>query len=424
MRASSVRHIARGCVLAVSTMLGQGAASAQTCGSEYTVRDGDTLSSVAARAYGNPAQWTLIFYANQDRLGANVSLLVPGLAIRIPCPGGTSGAAAPATTPPATASQSLSGPAPDSQILISSVVRHMETLTADGYPPYTGRALEGGGMLTEVVTTALNIVKVESKGKFDFGISWVNDWSAHLNPLLLTRAFDVGFPWARPNCDDPQSLSADGQLRCQRFYFSEPLYEVVTTIFVRNDSKITALRGDLISGTTICRPTGYPTSDFDQNGRQWLREGKIKLMRPATVSECFKLLAAGNVDAVAVAELVGRSAAAVEGMGDTVRELDPPLSLTSLHVIVSKAHPYARTMLYYVNSGLAKLRSSGEYDQIVERHIARFWDSQVRPPSAAMAVTPAAAARPTEPPKAADPPKLGETPKQRDPAKPAESAKP
>jgi len=64
------------------------AAQAQTCGSDYTIKEGETLAQIAARVYGNPAQWTIIFYANQDRLGTNVSLLVPGFTLRLPCVGG------------------------------------------------------------------------------------------------------------------------------------------------------------------------------------------------------------------------------------------------------------------------------------------------------------------------------------------------
>src|SRR5262252_10547381 len=61
--------------------------AAQTCGTDYTIKEGETLAQIAARVYGNPAQWTVIFYANQDRLGTNESLLVPGLALRLPCIG-------------------------------------------------------------------------------------------------------------------------------------------------------------------------------------------------------------------------------------------------------------------------------------------------------------------------------------------------
>src|SRR5215475_5821767 len=71
------------------------ASQAQTCGTDYTIKEGETLAQIAARVYGNPAQWTIIFYANQDRLGTNVSLLVPGFTLRIPCVGGSQAPASP-----------------------------------------------------------------------------------------------------------------------------------------------------------------------------------------------------------------------------------------------------------------------------------------------------------------------------------------
>src|SRR5262245_39671981 len=57
-------------------------AAAQTCGTDYTIKEGETLAQIAARVYGNPTQWTIIFYANQDRLGTSESLLVPGFTLR------------------------------------------------------------------------------------------------------------------------------------------------------------------------------------------------------------------------------------------------------------------------------------------------------------------------------------------------------
>src|SRR5262245_35496956 len=85
---------------------------AQTCGTEYTIRDGETLAQIAGRVYGNPTQWTVIFYANQDRLGGNMSLLVPGLSIRLPCIGAGQGpaAAVPPPVSPPPASQAAAEP--------------------------------------------------------------------------------------------------------------------------------------------------------------------------------------------------------------------------------------------------------------------------------------------------------------------------
>ena len=64
------------------------AAQAQTCGSDYTFKEGESLIDVAARVYGSPSQWSLIFYANYNRIGANAFMLAPGFRLRIPCAAG------------------------------------------------------------------------------------------------------------------------------------------------------------------------------------------------------------------------------------------------------------------------------------------------------------------------------------------------
>jgi polar amino acid transport system substrate-binding protein len=376
-------------VVAAIAVLRPSATVAQTCGTDYTIKEGETLAQIAARVYGNPAQWTIVFYANQDRLGASVSLLVPGLALRLPCIGGMQQPSQP--LPPIATAPAQPQASSETAFLISSLLRRVEVLTADGFAPYTGRSLEGGGMLTQVISSAMGLIKDEAKGRFDYGISWVNDWAAHLNPLLLTRAFDVGFPWARPDCEGGTNLDQSSQFRCQRFFFSDPLYEVITGLFVRTNSRIKSLRNEEIAGTTLCRPAGQPVHELDQSGRNWVKDGKVTVIRPPTVDECFRLLDDGTVDGVVEAELVGRTSLTSLRLGDKVRMIDQPVALTTYHVLVSKSHPHARTILYYMNSSLERLRESGEYDRIVERHLARFWEAQGSP-HPALSITPA---RPT-----------------------------
>lgn len=49
----------------------------------YTIRPGDTLSSIAQQLYGDATEWRLLFEANRDRLASPESLQV-GVAIRVP----------------------------------------------------------------------------------------------------------------------------------------------------------------------------------------------------------------------------------------------------------------------------------------------------------------------------------------------------
>jgi hypothetical protein len=67
------------------------------------------------------------------------------------------------------------------------------------------------------------------------------------------------------------------------------------------------------------------------------------------------------------------------GLTDKVRMLDHPVALTTYHVLISKSHPHARTILYYINASLEKLREKGEYDRIIERHLNKFWEAQALP---------------------------------------------
>ncbi len=50
----------------------------------YTIRSGDSLSTVASKFYKNPGKWKLIWRANRDQLGSNPDALQPGMKLRIP----------------------------------------------------------------------------------------------------------------------------------------------------------------------------------------------------------------------------------------------------------------------------------------------------------------------------------------------------
>lgn len=50
----------------------------------YTVRSGDTLSSIARNYYGDPNAWQVIFNANRDKIGSDPDSLQAGMVLRIP----------------------------------------------------------------------------------------------------------------------------------------------------------------------------------------------------------------------------------------------------------------------------------------------------------------------------------------------------
>jgi polar amino acid transport system substrate-binding protein len=345
-------------------------AASQTCGTDYVIQEGETLGGIAQRVYGDSSQWSLIFYANQDRLGSNMTLLVPGQPVRIPCAGSAERPDVQAETP---ATQST--PPGPTDFVLSSMIRHIEFLTAEGYTPFADRTLQNGGLLLDLLTISMGQIEEQAKGSFTHNISWVNDWAAHLNPLLITRAFDVGIPWTKPDCSDGPALDTSSRYRCEKFFFSDPLYEDVTALFLSNNSPINFYTDDEILGKTLCQTRGSSTFHLNRRGRAWLTDSKVILMQPQTAEECFRLLENGTVDGVVISDLTGRAIAVSMGILDRIRVAERPVHIETMHAVIAKTHPHARAILYYINSSFARLRESGQYDNIVSSHLGRFWTS-------------------------------------------------
>ncbi|KIC10700.1 ABC transporter substrate-binding protein [Leisingera sp. ANG-M1] len=317
------------------------AAAWAICDVDYVAQPGDTLFSIAETHYGNRERWTLVYYRNQKLLaGATV---LPGRKLFIPC---VTGATAPDATP------------------LRQEKAELTLLTGSGYAPFTDRGLPGQGMVTELVNAALEL----APSPVSYSVSWEDDWSKHLFPMLDKKEFDMGFPWLKPDCE-----AEPGNERCVNFHFSEPVMTMPIMLFVRSDSGFGYQEDADVEGKTLCRPAGYFTHDLNRIGRRWLDEGKITLVQPKTPGDCFRMVAEGKVDAAAVNLFLGANTIVQEDLRDTVVPLEKPLSEEGLHVVISKRHWRGTTHLYRINAGLQKLRGSGRFEEIMSRHLELFW---------------------------------------------------
>ncbi len=331
---------------------------AQTCGKAYKIRGGDSLFAIANRTYKDGFQWTVIYNANQSVLGSDPARIFPGTRIRVPCIDGSR--PAPEVTATAEPVPAAASPTTSSLLLV----------TASDYEPYTDEKLPQGGLVTDLLSTAFKKRNKEHGGP-KVNISWVNDWSAHL-PLAIANKFDGVFPWYRPDCEASE-LVGDAKYRCGNFKFSQPVFQVLILLFVKSDSDLKFESDSEIIGKTLCRPKGYFSFDFDQKGRNWLADGKVKLARPVTVAECFEMLDKGEVDAVSMNEITGKDAINDLKLGGKVVVLKRPMSVVGLHVLTSKTNPQGDKLIEHVNKAVASLRESGEYDALVEKHLAPYW---------------------------------------------------
>jgi len=238
-------------------------------------------------------------------------------------------------------------------------------VTGSDFAPFAHRALPEGGMITELVRLAIARAAPEREAD----VTFVDDWSAHLG-LLDQGAYDLGFPWYRPDCSKADRLSASMRRRCAGFEFSDPLFEVAIGYYVRaGDPLAGATAYDQLFGRKLCRPAGYFTFDLDQED---LSEPNVTRIIPPAAADCFTWLMRGEVDVVTLNKSLAEAGISRLGLDGRVAEIAALASSQTLHVIAPKGDAEGRAYLDLVNTGLADLRASGRWFEVVSRHLGAF----------------------------------------------------
>ncbi|MBO9468346.1 transporter substrate-binding domain-containing protein [Tropicibacter sp. R15_0] len=324
-------------------------AAAQSCDDEtYTVKPGETVFSIAEKRFGDPEKWTLIYYANQEMLQSSVFQIIPGDVLTIPCVPGQ---------------ETIKAEVTPYHVDVDKA--EIKLLTGTGRPPFADLNWLGQGMTTELV----HAVMEETPNPVKYSVTFEEDWSKQLFPLLDEKSFDMGFPWFKPDCD-----ATPDEPRCANFHFSDPVVEILVLLWVRKGKEFKWEQDSDIHGKTICRAAGQFTHDLDSPDRQWLSKGLINLERRNEFKGCFEALMAGEVDAVSANVFNGAHMVDKMGLRGEIEPLSRPLSVQTMHMIISKRHWRGTTMMYRFNAGLAKLRQSDRYNEIVNKHLKHFWD--------------------------------------------------
>ena len=263
----------------------------------------------------------------------------------------------------------VANPAPDLVPANAAVRRsypsnpELKLLTGGNYAPFTDQTLPGEGMVTELVHAALDL----GPSPVSYSITWENDWSRHLVPLLNDKAFDLGFPWLKPDCQ----ITPNDE-RCTNFLFSESLMTLPIMLFVREDRQFRYQSDADILGKSLRRPKGYFTHDLDRSDRRWLSKGLITFVEGKDPADCFKQVLLGTVDAATINLFSGANLILDMGLGSKILPLAKPLSQEGLYAVTSKAHWRGKTYLNRINAGLQTLKDEGRYQQIVSRHMELF----------------------------------------------------
>ena len=346
-------------------LLGGTAALAQEACTTYKVQPGDNLRYIARTAYGDADLYRLIYDANVATIGQKADLIEIGTELTLPCAEATAAAEPEAVTPVAATPEPAAVEAAPAATPATPTIRPIGFVTGNGYAPFADETLPGGGMMTQLVEMAV----FRADPSIPYGLTFINDWQAHLDALLPSGAYDLSFPWIRPNCEAPETLSPGDQARCNDFVFSGPFYEIVDGFFAMRDSGLgAATKYADFEGKRICRPEGFTTGVLDAAG---LTAATITLTRPVEATDCFRALAAGEVDLVSIDAEVGDSAAAELGLTAKVEQNPHLMTLLSLHVIAHKSNQRAVDMIGQLDVGLIEMYESGEWYDIVSTALAQ-----------------------------------------------------
>ncbi len=332
----------------------QASATAIDCGGDYTVRSGDFLSSIAKRAYGRADNFSLIYNANADRIGPNPALIKVGASLYIPCVNAALGKseANNAAIRRVATTEALPGPAEN---------RPIRVLTATDWAPFANEDQEQGGMLTEIVNLAL----AEADGEPEYQIDFVNDWSAHLSPLLTDHAYDFSIGWTQPNCALLDDLNDDSKFRCNNFNWSEPLYQQVVAYYTLAGAEDYTDHTQ-IKGMTVCRPAGYSTAMLEEVG---LAEPDITLVRPNGPEDCLAAVKSGEAQVALIATDVAEGLLSKEDDPSVVKLHEQLSYVSALRALIAKTHPRSEELVGTLNSGLTKIKDSGVWFSTVRRHM-------------------------------------------------------
>ena len=296
----------------------------------------------------------------------DISDVMPLAASVIPAPTkiGSASAVVPATMPVA-----VSNPAPVPGPVLPTARRsypanpELKLLTGGNYAPFTDQDLPGEGMVTELVHAALD----SDPSPVTYSVTWDNDWSGHLFPLLNDKTFDVGFPWLKPDC---QATPSDE--RCTNFLYSDPVISLPIMLFVREDNQFSFNSDADIVGKRLCRPQGYFTHDLERSDRRWLSKGLITLVEGKDPADCFRQVLMGNVDAATVNLFLGARLILDMDLRNAILPLEKPLSQEGLYLVTARSHWRGKTYVSRINAGLQKLKDEGRYQDIVSRHMELF----------------------------------------------------
>jgi polar amino acid transport system substrate-binding protein len=235
-------------------------------------------------------------------------------------------------------------------------------LVAGTVAPYADNALPAGGMITDLISQALESAVPD----WPYTVGFRGDWSPSAPTLHLDEAFDIGFPSIKPDCAPDAFMSARIRQVCEIYEFSRPILLAEVAYYGRNGDPV--LQGTSaidLSGQRVC--TGDERPETERNPLNTAAAYGPAEPAPA-LERCFEQLAGGKTDVVVGLKATGDATIDMLGLDGAVSEIEGLRSEQTLHAFAPKGNAYALEVLKSLDQGIGDLMISGRWFEIVSSH--------------------------------------------------------
>lgn len=316
---------------------------AQEACTSYVVSSGDTLRLISEHYYGTRDLSSIIYSANVGIIGDNPNSIAIGMDLSIPCREGMYVEQAPAFLSLADSSFNTE----PSNVSGNTIPNF---LAVAGDSPFITQ--NGSGILPSILATALK------RGGYEEALTISRpETTGEAFMLAALSNARLAFPIIKPNCDNTAILSPESLSLCEKFTFSDPLFQITLGVFVLTESDLKEARTPhALNDMRFCIPRFYN----DDLLRAFSISSQEVTIAPS-LEACFSELQAGTFDAV-VADYMSFEALEKAGVVD----IPAFATQTTLHAAAHSENPIAQDALKIANTGLRLMLASGEWFEIVE----------------------------------------------------------